>query len=306
MFSKPKRISRRRFLARSFQAAVGVFAAASLSSCTFLQAGPTGKPGSKIQFGLVTYQLAETWDLPTLISNCEKTKVLGVELRNTHAHGVEPTLNDQQRRDVKKRFEDSPVKLLGLGGKLVLDAPDPAGLKKDIETIKSYIVLSHDVGGGGMRIMPNKFHDGVPHEKTIEQIGKSLNELGQFAADHGQQMRLEVHGDMAELPTFKSIMDIATHPNVFVCWNSNPDDLKGKGLEYNFNLVKDRFGSTAHVQPLDSANYPCQELLRLFVKADYNGWLCLEGGGKAQDRVKMLADQRVLFDKMLVIAQASV
>ena len=60
------------------------------------------KPGSNMQLGLVTYLWGKDWDLPTLISNCEKGKVLGVELRTTHAHGVERDLSAKQRAEVKK------------------------------------------------------------------------------------------------------------------------------------------------------------------------------------------------------------
>ena len=71
----------------------------------------------------------------------------------------------------------------------------------------------------------------VPHEKTIEQIGKSLNEVGKFAADYGQKIRVEVHGnETQELPNMKAIMDVANHPNVYTCWNCNDEDLIGQGL----------------------------------------------------------------------------
>jgi len=53
------------------------------------------KPGSHMRFGMVTYQWGKDWDLPTLIANCAQTGVLGVELRTTHAHGVEPGLSAQ-------------------------------------------------------------------------------------------------------------------------------------------------------------------------------------------------------------------
>ena len=41
-----------------------------------------------MQLGLVTYQWGADWDLPTLLANCKKANVLGVELRTTHAHKV--------------------------------------------------------------------------------------------------------------------------------------------------------------------------------------------------------------------------
>jgi len=59
-----------------------------------------------MQLGLVTYNWAKDWDLPTLIKNCEQTGFEGVELRSTHLHGVEPTLTKAQRSEVSKRFSD--------------------------------------------------------------------------------------------------------------------------------------------------------------------------------------------------------
>ncbi|HCO93735.1 MAG TPA: xylose isomerase, partial [Phycisphaerales bacterium] len=165
--------------------------------------------GSKMKFGLVTYLWGRDWDLPTVIANCEKTKVLGVELRTEHAHGVESNLNARQRRDVKKRFDDSPVTLLGPGANFAFHHADASRLRKDIEGAKEYIKLSRDCGGTGIKVKPNDLPRNVPQEKTIEQIGKSLNELGRFGADYGQQIRLEVHGACAPLPIIKKIMDVA-------------------------------------------------------------------------------------------------
>jgi len=255
-----------------------------------------------MNFGLVTYLWASQWDLSTIIANCEKTKVFGVELRTTHSHGVEPNLNKSQREDVKQRFADSPVTLVGLGSDERFDNPDPAILAKAIEATKAFVKLSQDVGGTGLKVKPNSFHKDVPREKTIEQIGKSLNIVGAFAADYNQQIRLEVHGQCAELPTIKAIMDIADNPNVFVCWNSNRQDLSGNGLEYNFNLVKDRFGATAHVHDLNTNEYPYQQLMNLFVKMDYKGWLLLEASTKPKNYITALIEQRTIFENILAKA----
>ena len=70
-----------------------------------------------------------------------------------------------------------------------------------------------------MKVRPNALPKDVPEEKTIEQIGKSLNLLGAFAADFGQQIRLEIHGGCARIPIVKRIIDVADHPNVGLCWN---------------------------------------------------------------------------------------
>ena len=286
--------SRRDFLRRA--ALLGAAASLRGSARPALAAA---RPGAKMQFGLVTYLWAKDWDLPTIIANCEASQVLGVELRTTHKHGVEPHLNAEQRKEVKKRFDDSPVTLVGIGSDERFDSPDAAALERAIEATKEFVVLSHDVGGSGVKVKPNDFHKDVPREQTIEQIGKSLNALGAFAADHGQEIRLEVHGQCSELPVMKQIMDVADHPNVGVCWNSNDRDLEGEGLEHNFNLVKDRFGATAHVRELNIGDYPYQQLMDLFVGMDYDGWILLEARTKPEDPVKALIEQREVFEKMI-------
>ncbi|MEX0978618.1 MAG: sugar phosphate isomerase/epimerase, partial [Pirellulales bacterium] len=64
-----------------------------------------------MQLGLVTYQWGADWDLPTLIKNCRETGFAGVELRTTHKHGVEPSLDENARKEVAKQFADSGVEL---------------------------------------------------------------------------------------------------------------------------------------------------------------------------------------------------
>jgi sugar phosphate isomerase/epimerase len=280
---------------------------------TAVAAGPLGKvlamssarKGAKMKLGLVTYLWGQDWDLPTLIANCEKAGISGVELRTQHAHGVESTLNPRQRREVKRRFENSPVTLVGLGTNFAFHHTDPAKLRSDIDGAKKYIKLSSDVGGSGVKVKPNDLPKSVSQQQTIEQIGKSLNELGQYGARYGQAIRLEVHGGCSQLPVMKAIMDVADNPNVGVCWNCNSQDLQGQGLEYNFNLVKDRFSDIVHIRELNIGDYPYQELMNLFVAMDYDGWILLECRTKPKDRVKALAEQRQVFKEMVAKAQSA-
>jgi sugar phosphate isomerase/epimerase len=255
--------------------------------------------GKQMQFGLVTYMWGFDWGLPTLLKNCEAARVYGVELRTEQAHRVEPSLTAAERREVKKKFADSPVKLVGLGSNEDFHDVDPQSLKASIERAKAFVKLSHDVGGSGVKVKPNDLPPDVPREKTIGQIGRALNELGAYAADFGQQIRLEVHGQCAPLPIIASIMEVTDNPNVGVCWNSNPQDLEGKGLEYNFGLVAKRLGSTTHVRQLGGNHYPFAKLVALLKQVNYKGWLLLEASDKQEDRVAALAKQRSIFEKLL-------
>ena len=291
--------TRRDFLKSSL-----VFGAGTLVAGSLPRLAQSMELLTRMRFGLVTYLWAKDWDLPTLIANCEKTGVLGVELRTQHAHGVESNLSAPQRREVKKRFADSPVTLVGLGTNFAFHYAEAARLRSDIDGAKQYIELSRDVGGSGVKVKPNDLPKGVPQAKTIEQIGKSLNELGRFGAEYGQKIRLEVHGGCSPLPIIKGIMDVADHPNVGVCWNCNSQDLQGQGLEHNFNLVKNRFSDIVHVRELNVGSYPYQALMNLFVAMDYEGWILLEARTNPDDRVKALAEQREVWEQMVAKAKA--
>jgi len=253
----------------------------------------------EIKLGFVTYLWGKDWDQDTLIKNLTESKIHGVELRVDHAHGISPKLTNEQRILVKKKFQDSPIVIVSMGTNQQYDYPEPEKLRESIEQTKAFFQLSHDIGGLGVKVKPNQFRAGIPHEKTIEQIGKSLNELAKYGADMGQKLRLEVHGnETQEIANIKAIMDVANHPNATVCWNCNPEDLHGGGLEANFNLLKARFGDTCHVRELNDTTYPYQDLMHLFVKNNYHGWILLECRTDPSDKVKALIEQREIFEKM--------
>lgn len=259
-----------------------------------------------MKLGMVTYQWGQNWDIPAIIQNLSETEISGVELRVDHAHGVTPSLSKEERKEIKKRFKNSPVEIVGLGTNQQFDHPDRQLLRESVTATTEYIRLSSDIGGTGVKVKPNGFHAGVPKSRTVDQIGRSLNQLARIGADYGQQIRLEVHGiETQEIENIKAIMDVADHPNAKVCWNSNPEDLNGNGLEANFNLLKDRFGDTCHVRELDDHDYPYQTLINLLMKMQYKGWVLLECRTDPPDIRKALLQQRKLWLWMLEKAKTS-
>ena len=291
--------TRREFIRNlSLAAGVAAFPGTLFSACN-------AKSGSKMKLGLVTYLWAKDWDVSTIIKNCTATNILGVELRVDHAHGVGLDLSKSQREAVKKQFADSPVEILGMGTNEAYHYAEPERLQQAIENTKKWLQLSKDVGGTGIKVKPNALPKEVTKEKTLEQIGTALNELGKYALDLGQVIRLEVHGHQTQqLPNIKTIMDYVDNKGTAVCWNCNKQDLDGKGLVSNFNLVKDRFGDTCHVREMNVGSYPYQQLMDLFVKIDYKGWILLECRTKPNDIVAALHEQHEVWSEMIRKTQA--
>ncbi len=248
-----------------------------------------------MKLGLVTYMWGADWDLPTVIKNLQLTGFSGVELRTGHQHGVDIDLSADKRKAVAQAFTSSGVQLVGIGTACEYHSPDPAVLKKQIEDTKAYIQLCHDCGGSGVKVRPNGLPPTVPVDKTLEQIGRALQECAQYGEGFGVQIRLEVHGKGTDnLENVKKIMDVASHPNATVCWNCNPADTDGQGLEHNFNLVKHRLG-TIHIHDLISS-YPWKPLFKLLQQAKFSGWTLLEEGNKTTDPVRVMKYYKLLWE----------
>lgn len=267
--------------------------------CLPIQLGLGQASQSAMKFGLVTYLWGKDMRLGELLTVCEKSQCLGVELRTEHAHGVEPNLTEQEREEVRRAFADSPVELVGYGSNCEYHSPDADELKANIELTKAYVRLMHDCGGSGVKVKPNTFPPGVPRAKTIEQIGRALNQVAAYGEGYGQKIRVEVHGrGTSELSAIRDIFQVADHPNVYVCWNSNEEDLAGPGLAANFQMVQERLGDTVHVRELNEGDYPYDELMELFKGIQYEGWILLEARTDPADKVAALIEQRQIFEKL--------
>ncbi len=251
-----------------------------------------------MKLGLVTYNMAKDWDIDTIIEKCEATGFEGVELRTTHAHGVEVTLSADEREAVKKKFEDSKIELAGLGSAFEYHAVDQDVVRKNIEGTKEYAILARDVGASGIKVRPNGLQEkaGIPAEKTLEQIGLALRECGEFAADYGVQIRLEVHGgDTSYPPHIRTILDIADRSNVVACWNSNQREVEAGSIKQHFDLLAGRIG-LVHMRDL-VAGYPWRELLTLLKQSGYQGFCLAEMPGSPEPE-RIMKYYRAVWDAL--------
>jgi sugar phosphate isomerase/epimerase len=248
-----------------------------------------------LKLGTVTYNIAKDWDVPTLIANLTEARFDAVELRTTHRHGVEVSLSPAARVDVRKRFDDSPIKIGGLGTTCEYHSPDPGIVRKNVDETKAWVLLARDLGSPSVKVRPNGLPKDVPEEKTLEQIGKALSECGGFAREHGVTVQLEVHGEgSSRLPRIRKILDYGgNHPGVRVCWNSNPTDLLDGGFDSNFALVRDQIGQV-HMSDLFVEDYPWRKLLKGLSAMSFDGY-CFAEIPESPDPVRLLKYFRGLF-----------
>ncbi len=228
-----------------------------------------------MRLGTVTYNLARNWDVDTIIEQLERARFEAVELRTTHAHGVEPSISKAQREKVRERFARSKVRLLSLGTACAYDSPDPAVRRENIEETRRFVELAHDLGCWGIKVRPNRLHKEVPERVTLQRIGEALRECGDIGGKYGVEIWVEVHGRGTSDPArMRAIMDICSHPNVGVCWNSNPPEAIDGSIRQPFELLAP-FIKNVHINVLAGA-YPYREFFRLLRESGYDRYTLAE------------------------------
>jgi len=273
-------------------------AVAAVPALSTLQPAQAPKPAparTGLKVGTVTYNIAKDWDVPTIIKNLTEVGMDGVELRTTHKHGVEISLSPAARAEVRKQFEDSAVKIGGLGTICEYHSPDPAVVRKNVEETKAWTQLAKDIGSPGVKVRPNGLPKDVPEEKTLEQIGKALAECGAAARDNGVTIQLEVHGsETSRLPRVRKMLDYGgNHPAVRVCWNSNQTDLLDGGFDANFKLVRDQIGQV-HMRDLFLEEYPFRKLIAALSEMKFQGY-CFAEIPESADPIRTLKYFRGMF-----------
>ncbi len=275
--------------------------AASLGMNPFLSAA-MDKSGPKL--GLTTYMIGRKWTIEDLIKNLTEIGIEGVELRTDmkFAHGVELTVNAARRKDLRKRFSDSPIAFIGLASSERFDYPDPQKVEKAIEKTKKYLQLCSDLGMAGLRVFPNSFHKDVPKEKTIDQIIESLRKLTKTADDLQQEICLEAHGDVGTLSNLRTIVEAVGHKRVRIMLNSDFRDTQGDGLEANLQLTADYLAGRAHIHNLLEKKYVdakfYERQFAFFKKVNWSGWCLLEISDVPNDRIGKLKEMKMRWDQI--------
>lgn len=253
-------------------------------------------PQEHMKLGMVTYNMGKDMTRDQLITFCKEVGLAGVELRTTHAHGVEDTLSKEERAAVCKQFEEGGVAIAGLGTIFQFHEKDPAVVAKNVAGAKSYAQLAADIGAPSIKTRPNGIFEDEPIEQTCERIGKAWREVAAFAQDLDVQIRMEVHGKGSSDPkNMRMMLDAADHPNAKICWNSNTGEQDENGsIKWGFDLLKHALGQV-HINEIGVYQYPWQELFTLLKENNFTGF-CLAEIAYNPEPERFMKHYKTLFD----------
>jgi sugar phosphate isomerase/epimerase len=258
---------------------------------------PVTAPVSGMKLGMVTYNMGKDMSCEELIAFCKKTGLSGVELRTTHAHGVEISLNGEERARVRSLFQDSGIEISGIGTACEYHSSDSDEVEAQIQESIDFCKLAADIGAPSIKVRPNGVPKGEQVEKVLERIGLSWGRVAKAAADVGVEVRMEVHGPepTRSLPNIRKMLDYADAPNATVCWNSNQGEEDEQGsIKSNFDLVKHAIGQV-HITDIGVYQYPWQELFTLLQASGFSGY-CLAEIQYNEQPERFMRYYKTLFD----------
>lgn len=237
-----------------------------------------------MKLGLLTYNMARSWDLFTLLDRAKRLGFDGISFRvdQAHAHGVELNLNPAQRRELRDQVTSSGLETCGLSSGCRYDALDVRELRGEIDHTKALLQLAADVGASGLKVFGNNFHEdeGVSRDQTIHQIALALRECAEFAAglapastsvQSSVKVRFEMHGDLNPWPHAVQLMELTDHPNVSLIYNCDPRDVVDGSIQDTLEHIRPWLRHV-HIHDL-SDPFPYGELFGFLVDMDYDGYM---------------------------------
>jgi sugar phosphate isomerase/epimerase len=246
-------------------------------------AGPCGRGGGVVKLSLLTYNMAKSWELPRIIEMARHGGYAGVEFRAEadHRHGVELETTPAQRREVRERVEDAYLEVAGIGLSSRFDTPDANRRREVVDRTKRYVELAADLNCGRLRVFGNDMPkegpggDAPPDRETvIRYVGDALRELAEFAALHGVDVLLEMHGQFNYWYFARSAVEQAAHERVGVVYNCDPRDLVGGSVAPTYARVRHLIRHV-HMHAF-TRGYPYPELFGLLQRDGYLGYLSSE------------------------------
>jgi sugar phosphate isomerase/epimerase len=186
----------------------------------------------------------------------------GVEVRLLSRETDLLKINDLQPQHWPTRRQElqaAGFQVAGLASSVKFDSPDASQRAAQIEIGRRYVDLCQALGGSFIRV----FGDILPktgdesRAAVFRQVADGLVNLGDSAKPAGIQILLETHGDFSASPPCVEVMNLASHPNVGLVWDTHhPWRFHGEPLSETWNKLR-RW--TRHIHWKDSVALPTRQ-----------------------------------------------
>jgi len=260
-----------------------------IKSVGYVLAAPgilTARPAAKrFPIGFTTLGCPK-WEWKTILSRAAEWGFAAIELRGllgemdlTKCPEFSPGRIGQSLADLAAL----DLRISDLGSSANLHEPDAAKRQEQLDEAKRFIDLAGRLKSPFVRVFPDKWVQGEPHEATVDRIANGLRELGAYAKGSGVGVILETHGDFPHSAPLLELMKKANTPDVGLLWDTHHTCAAGKeepaetfkmiGSYVRHVHIKDSVpaGSEVRYVMTGTGKVPVREIVRTLATGSYRG-----------------------------------
>lgn len=225
----------------------------------------------------------------------DQAKALGyaaIEIRGIEGEmdlSKRPEFSAVRIGDTRRQVADHGLVVSDLGASAQLHEPPGPAREKQLDEARRFIDLAHDIGARWVRVFPNGYVKGEPHDATLNRIGETLAQLGWFSKGSGVGVLMESHGELTDSASLVKVMRVAesapdtglvwdTHHTVVTGGEAPSDTWKQIGKWVHHTHIKDSVaqGDDRHYVLLGQGTVGVHEIVRVLAAGGYDGIYSLE------------------------------
>lgn len=233
------------------------------------------------------------YDVDKIVSLARSIGVDGVEIRVEvgHAHNISSLTRPNERRRIRKIFEDEGIEIASVATSVELGSPEKGVSEFMMESGRANTLLARDLGAGILRVFLSQQPGvtveepspipGQPYDYSkvkisgitdgiINRCATNLSELGEFAKDYGVIPVIE-EGHPFTAQWLKFVMERAKTANKGVVWNRS--DITPHEFEYIGNYIKHIH---VHNDVIAPENDNVLHTLKKMKPLGYDGYISME------------------------------
>jgi sugar phosphate isomerase/epimerase len=231
------------------------------------------------------------WPWTKVIEQAAAHGYAAIELRGIEGEmdlTKRPELTGTRAEQTLKDLRALDLTISDLGASSRMHEADPKVRAAQLDEGRRFIDLAAKLKVPYVRVFGDKVPPGEARADVIARVVDGLRTLGAHAKGSGVSVILESHGDFADAPSLKTILDGAAMPNVALLWDAHHTVVLGKETPAQTFSVLGSYVRHTHLKDsrpeqdgvryvlTGSGTVPVKETVAVLVKAGYKGYYCYE------------------------------
>jgi len=154
-----------------------------------------------------------------------------------HNHKIEVDTSGEERKEIRKKAEDSGIAICCIATPCKYADPETAGQQAE-DTLRR-IDLAVDVGSPRIRVFGGSIPDGVSRERATAGLIESLGSVANHAAERSVTVCVETHDSWCDPEHLANVIRQVGHSAIAVNWDiMHPVRSAGSTMDNAFEILK--------------------------------------------------------------------